>query len=265
MTIRGVDISNHQGPPSLYRGTQWYQDAAFVIAQAIKPPAPYTGWQIGGYTEMQLRAAKDDSKKIGVYVWLWNTLADTAADIRARLALVPDDLPLDMRPWLDVEDVNANTGPSRQEDVLTALDVMDEWAAARGLPPTGVYSGDWYIQGYMGGWFPPNRMYWLADYGLTPTVLPSRPVHQYTSVPIDMNIMLESELVGGSTPPPELPPDCDQGWQDKKDLIVATAGELLSVADQLVAEANRKGGPRIREIRRLANPEVRARAEKILN
>jgi len=204
MTLRGIDISNHQQGPAVYRNTEWYRAAEFVIVQCITPPKPYTGWDVGGYTVAQLRAAKEDGKKIGIYCWLWNTLADTKADIRARLALVPDDLALDMRPWLDVEDVNANTGPSRQQDVLDALEVMDEWAAARGLPPTGVYSGDWYIRGYMGGWFPEGRMYWMADYGLAPTVLPARPIHQYTSSPVDLNVMLESEIV--TTVVPELNP-----------------------------------------------------------
>lgn len=260
MTIRGVDISNHQGPPSAYRGAQWYGDAAFVIAQAIRPPRPYTGWDVGGYTADQMRAAARDGKYVGVYVWLWNTLDDTAADIRQRLALIPDDVNLDMRPWLDVEDVQANTGPSRQEDVLTALSVMDEWAFQRGLPATGVYSGDWYIRDYLGGWFPEGRLYWMADYGLPPTVLPMRPIHQYTSSPIDLNVMLESEIVGSNAGPPTI----DWGWQEKKPIVVQTAGELLSVSDAILAEANRPAGPRRTVLRKLANPEVRARAETIL-
>ncbi len=263
--LRGIDISNHQGPPVLYRGVQWYRDASFVIVQAINPPKPFSGWDVGGYTAAQLRAAREDGKKIGVYVWLWNTLADTRSDIRARLALIPEDLPLDMRLWLDVEDVATNSGPSRQDDVLAALEVMDAWSYAHGLPATGIYSGDWYISGYMGGWFPEGRLYWLADYGLTPTVLPMRPIHQYTSAPIDLNIMLESELVGGDTPPPDQPDECDWGWVAKKDLVVSLAGELAGdVSIQLLAEANRKGGPRVTQVRRLANAEVRPRAERIL-
>lgn len=59
-------------------------------------------------------------------------------------------------------------------------------------------------------------------------------------------------------------PDCDYGWQDKKPVVVETAGELLSVKDQFLAEANRKGGPRIKEIRRLATAELQPRVETIL-
>lgn len=203
--LYGVDISNHQGPPSTYRNEQWYQDAEFVIVQAIAPPRPYSGWEVGGYTETQLRAAKEDGKYVGIYVWLWNSLEDTQVDIQSRLALVPRDLSLDMRPWLDVEDTGTNTGPSRRQDVLDALSVMDIWAAGRGLPMPGVYSGDWYINGYMQGWFPPGRMYWRAAYDEPPHVDDLRPVHQYSGFPIDLNVMLPSEITSVVPPPPEAP------------------------------------------------------------
>ncbi len=58
-----------------------------------------------------------------------------------------------------------------------------------------MYSGDWYVNSYLGGWFPPGRMYWLANYGIPPAVTVSRPVHQYSSTPIDSDIMSESEIV----------------------------------------------------------------------
>lgn len=203
MTLYGCDISNHQGPSSSYRATDWYRAAQFIIAQAIRPPSPYPGWDIGGYTAEQLRAAKQDGKYVGAYVWLWNsfsTSAATQADIAARLDLIPDDVPLDMRLWLDMEDTTQDHGPARRQDVLDALEVMDEWSLSHALPPTGVYSGDWYLRGYMDAWFPPDRMYWQANYALDATeaaaaLLPARPVIQYTSTPIDSNVMLESELL----------------------------------------------------------------------
>jgi hypothetical protein len=64
-------------------------------------------------------------------------------------------------------------------------------------------------------------------------------------------------------PEPESKPACDYGWQAKKDLVVATAGELQAVADQITAEANRKGGPRVVATRGLAKA-VRDRAQAIL-
>jgi hypothetical protein len=196
-----------------YRATAEYEAANFVIVQAIDPPSPFTGWERGGYTAEQLRAAVADDKYCGVYVWLWNSFSTSAAtkvDIAARLALIPDDVELDMRLWLDMEDTTADHGPPRQQDVLDALEVMDAWSISRGLPLPGVYSGDWYLRGYMDAWFPPGRVYWQANYALSQdeagaALLPMRPCIQYTSTPIDQNMMLESEIVNGEEPMP----DCD--------------------------------------------------------
>lgn len=208
MTLNGIDGSNHQGPPAVYRNQPWYRDAEFTIWQAIAPPSPFAGWEVGGYTAEQLRAAKEDGKYVGVYVWLWNSFSTsvaTKADIAARLALIPDDVPLDMRLWLDMEDTTQDHGPARQQDVLDALEVMDEWADARRLPTPGVYSGDWYLRGYMDAWFPPDRVYWQANYaldaeGAAGALLPMRPLIQHTSTPADLNVMLDSEIVGTEEP-----------------------------------------------------------------
>jgi hypothetical protein len=231
MTLFGADVSNHQGPPGQYRGQLWYQVAEFVIAQAIDPPAPFAGHDVGGYTAEQLRAAKADEKYAGVYVWLWNsfsTSAATKADIAARLALIPVDVPLDMRLWLDMEDTTQDHGPARQQDVLDALEVMDDWSAARGLPAPGCYSGDWYLRGYMDAWFPPDRVYWQANYALSSNeaadaLLPMRPVIQYTSTPIDQNAMLDSEIVNRGGEP--VSGECEE-LQAKVDSLVNALGYI---------------------------------------
>lgn len=117
MTLQGVDISNLQGHPDAYRGQQWYRDAEFVIVQGIEPPAGYPGHDFidpetgkRGYTGAQIRAARDDGKKVGVYVWLWNGLADTRGNILARLNTVPPSVQLDLRPMVDVEDTTGGPG-----------------------------------------------------------------------------------------------------------------------------------------------------------
>jgi hypothetical protein len=126
--IHGVDISNLQGHPDNYRGAEWYRKAQFVIVQAIEPPPGYPGHDFidpetgkRGYTGVQLRAAVEDGKKVGVYVWLWNGLADTRGNILARLATVPPSVQLDMRPWVDVEDTTG--APAR------ALTIAEEVAS----------------------------------------------------------------------------------------------------------------------------------------
>lgn len=198
--LRGLDISNMQGPPTIYTEQEWYRAAEFVIVQSLRPPYPYPGWEVAGYTGAQIRQAHADGKYVGAYVWLWNN-GDLDADIRSKLALIPGDVPLNMRLWLDVED----TEPTFKRDrVLRALELCDAWATAKGLPPTGVYTGDWFINGHMGGWFPPGRVYWQADYSQAPIELsPMRPIRQYTSSPVDLNVMLESEIVGHVAEPEE--------------------------------------------------------------
>lgn len=229
MTLYGVDLSNHNLGPATYRGQQWYQEAQFVIAQAIDPPPSYPP----GVTAEQLRAAKADGKYIGAYVWLWNS-GDFESDIRHKLSTIPADVSLDMRLWLDVEDTGSSFD---QQRCLRALEICDKWATAKNLPPTGVYTGQWYINGYMGGWFPPDRMYWMADYSRPPELFPSRPLHQYTSNPVDKNAMLESEIVtqGGNVTDEER-----QQYEDKIDGLVVTVADIADrLGDQLVAESHR--------------------------
>lgn len=231
MTLLGVDISNHQGPPSQYRDQQWYRDAEFVIVQAIEPPAGFAGWDHTdavtsrrGYTGEQMTAAREDGKKVGVYVWLWNALADPYVDIWQRLNIVPTGFPLDMRPWVDVEDTTDIAVETRKAATLAARRATDEWALARDLPPSGGYSGDWYINGYLGGWWPTGWLYWLADYSIPPTLYPTRPVHQYASLPIDQDAMLESEIVNRGGDPVD---DVERAqMQEKIDGLVNALGYI---------------------------------------
>lgn len=205
--IWGVDISNLNGTPDRYSGLAEYQAAEFVIVQAIPRPAP------NGIAAQQLRAAKADGKALGIYSWLWHDPSwrldpDVATDQRLRLATVPDDVELDMRPWLDVED-NQSTGwqavtiQQRVDDVNHALETLDTWAAQRGLPEAGIYWSDYFIGLLFGGrnyW--PERKQWKAHYEIAPGSLIGGTVvaHQFASTPIDQNVMLESELVSVSAP-----------------------------------------------------------------
>lgn len=227
---------------------QKYLEADFVIVQALEPPYGYPGHNFidaetgkRGYTGVALRKIKADGKSAGVYPWLWNGLVDTRANILARLATVPPSVLLDMRPWIDTEDTSGGpqgllaspgtrvvrqlllephpnrtigilmgiTGSSRYSDFLTALAAADEWAAPLSLPQSGGYSGDWYISAYLNGQWPNDRKYWQANYTSDqPELLPMRPMVQYTSTPIDMDVMLESEIVTTPPTPPTPPIDC---------------------------------------------------------
>lgn len=216
-----MDLSNLQGPPSGYRGQQWYIDAEFVIVQAIQPPKPYLGWNhtdavtgLKGYTGEQLQAAREDGKKVGIYAWLWNTLADPYSDIMARLNIVPVGFPLDMRPWVDVEDTTATSTGQRQGAILRARVAADDFALQRGLPESGGYSGTWYVNQHLGGWWPHGWLKWWADYSQPAGALLGDDVvnHQFTSNPVDTDEMLESEIVEAGMAAIDFVP---QDYQDK--------------------------------------------------
>jgi hypothetical protein len=208
VTLNGVDVSNHQGPPSSYRSQPWYQEAQFVIAQAIPRPLP------DGYTGEQLRAAKADGKHVGAYLWIWHDpswrIGDRTVedDMRRRLLTIPDDVELDMRLWLDVED-NQSTGwnnvtiAQRVDDVNRALGVLDAWSYARGLPEAGIYWSTYFINLLFGGVDYFGRKQWKAHYSAEPGSLIGGPcvAHQYTSTPIDKNVMLDSEIVTAAPVP----------------------------------------------------------------
>ena len=255
--MKGIDVSNHN--TMAYRSSLEYINSEFVIVQAINPPPGYPGHDVGGYTSDQIMAGIDDGKYVGVYVWLWNSFSTSAAtkdDIDRRLALIPD-VPLSMRLWLDMEDTTQDHGPARQQDVLDALEVMDAYAIDHDLPPTGVYSGDWYIRGYMDAWFPPGRVYWKADYSLSEmgaaaSLSVDVPIIQYTSDPIDTNTMLESEV---NVEPPLPPEGCD-------DLVNALAYVCDDLGDQLLEETKR---PTVRKtvVRSIVKEMQRVRTEQI--
>jgi hypothetical protein len=260
-TLYGADISNHQGPPATYRGQPWYQESQFIIAQAIPRPLP------DGYVGEQLRAAQADGKHCGAYVWLWHDptwrMGDGSVedDQRRRLATIPDDVQLDMRLWLDVED-NQSTGwkvpiPQRVDDVKRALAVLDEWSAARGLPAAGIYWSDWFISLLFGGQDYFGRRQWKAHYGAPAGSLihDTCVAHQYTSTPVDQNIMLASEIVTAGAPPAtdpcaglvtalaylgdDLPPRLEAAMKGKmtaadKTEVLAVAAELRRVREQFI-------------------------------
>jgi len=216
--LSGIDISNLQGPPAVYQGQGWYIDSQFVIVQAIPRPRP------NGLAADQLRAAHEDGKKVGIYCWLWHDpswrlAADVREDQLLRLATVPEDVALDMRAWLDVEDDQSAAWAAsglqvRKDDVLRALEALNEWSAARGLPDAGMYTSRYYADRLLDGWLPNGVKLWLASYGVEPGSLIGGDcvAHQYTSTPIDQDMMLESEIINPDfpgVPPNPLPTDCD--------------------------------------------------------
>lgn len=122
---------------------------------------------------------------------------------------------------------------TRAQDVIDARAAADEWAAGRTLPESGGYSGQWYRDEYLGGWWPEGWRQWWADYSAPPGSLIGGLVvaHQYTSTPIDMDEMLESEIVTQPTGDPCAPVEA------QRDGLINTlgyvGGDLLSPVAKL--------------------------------
>ena len=121
--------------------------------------------------------------------------------------------------------VPAGRGPvtpvTRAQDVNDARAAADQWAAERGLPPSGGYSGRSYIDGYLFGWWPDWHT-WLADYGKPAGALLGGNVvgHQYTSTPVDMSVFEDSEVIADVTD------DERQQYEDKINGLVSALGLL---------------------------------------
>jgi GH25 family lysozyme M1 (1,4-beta-N-acetylmuramidase) len=242
VVIYGIDISSFQSDMR-YLQTDIYRRAHFVIAQAYAHISP-------GGTARQLRAARDDGKLKTAYTFLWHGPSYRTADktvqgdMRSRLSAIPDDVPLDGRLWLDLEDnVSPDWGTSghqvRRDEVLQALDVMDEWAAAHGLPESGIYTSGYYIDLLYGGWYPQNVPLWLAHYGLQAgSPLGQRRYnttvvgHQYTSEVLDQNLFLDSEFA-----PQEAEVPIPQEYQEKFNI---GPHDIQGLIDHLEGVGNQK-------------------------
>ena len=268
--LDGIDISNLQGPPSRYRNQTWYQNAAFVVVQALQPPYPYDGWDhidavtgLKGYTGEQLTAAREDGKYVSIYTFLYHAGRDVRRDTLSRLTCVPIGFALDFRSYVDEEDETPYDPNARFQEFLTALAAHDEWCQINQthLPQSGGYSRDQYIRDFLDGQWPADRVYWQADYaaGPNPELLPMRPMVQYTSTPVDRDAMLESEIVTTTPPPSEPPADADPAWVAKKPTVVNAAGEINQLCDEIDVELKRAAPrktiirPKVQGIRDRAN------------
>lgn len=129
---------------------------------------------------------------------------------------------------------------TRTSDVLDARAAADEWAAAHALPPSGGYSGAWYQDGYLGGWWPAGWLKWWAAYGIPAGSIIGDDIvaHQYGSTPVDLDVMLDSEIVTGGTPPVD---DAErQQLQNTINGLVSSLGYISS--DLLAPVAKQKAG-----------------------
>jgi Glycosyl hydrolases family 25 len=142
-----VDVSNYTSPLSPAALNQWrdVHDIGLVIVQAINPPPGYPA----GQTQQQIEACAQAGIITDAYVFLW-THSNVDADMRAKLATL-GGLELHVRKlWLDVEDTAGAAVEQRLTSIRQALAVCDGWCKTYGKPRTGIYTGRWWWQGYLG-------------------------------------------------------------------------------------------------------------------
>lgn len=267
------------------------QGFELAIIQSIDPPRGYPP----GRTEKQIVAATAAGMVVDIYIWMWFDL--DVADIIRKCELVANgnitNANTVRQVWLDVEDQAAqrHDDATCKQKVQEALNVIDGYFPQQ---RTGIYTGRWFWADpkYMANashWS--DRKLWDANYdGVADAALNFNPYGGWTECRIkqyagsvevggvsglDVNavsVAEASEIVGEPLPQPPTEPtdpnidniddECDWGWQDKKTIVVQTAGELLTVADQIEAEAAALE-EQVGELRRLAE-DVRSRANTIL-
>jgi hypothetical protein len=131
---------------------------------------------------------------------------------------------------------------TRQQDVLDARAAADQWANEHGLPPSGGYSGQWYLNDYLYGWWPDGWLKWWAIYGIAPGSIIGGDIvaHQYGSTPVDMDVLLESEIVDSGGTGGDVDDQERKQYQDRIDGLVTTVADIADrIGDELLTEAQR--------------------------
>jgi hypothetical protein len=157
------DFSNytHDAPPD---AVQKYRDAGVtrIITQSIKPWPQYPP----STTLNHIDTFKPAGFDVQAYVWLWFTSG--VDDINRKLDLIEGKGVWAV--WLDVEDIET-VGPTRDSNELRRrADIVWQCLNAiwsRGYA-TGIYTGKWYWDAYMGGmteFADAGVRLWAAQYG----------------------------------------------------------------------------------------------------
>ncbi len=265
------DVSNYSLPLTEERLAGWRADGVgLVIIQCFPPGYAQT-------TQQDAQIAACDAAGMPWDGYIYDYLSDASwrdgalyrLGLRVTSGLMPRKL------WLDEEDINPTPqwSPQMHVDAIAAsLAAADEWCASYGLPRAGIYSAAWWWSRTGNTTAFMDRHWWIAEYDgiadasvYTPFVgVGEVRIKQYMGSQIDgtdLDVLSTAEVSEMTQPEP--PPEYDAAWQAKKPIVVSTAGELLTIADQIMAEANRKGGPRAKQTRELS-AAVRSRAEIIL-
>jgi hypothetical protein len=282
--IGAVFVQAISPPPGYPPGVTAQQIQAALDAGGLAVH-PYVFWWYGVGTDFLKRQLDLLTPFTGKLHRVWDDVEDTSGGVASALRSV---VPIPGRPSEAVTRVRrqprplAKRGPrltvsadSRVQDVAAWLEVSDTFPTKLG--GAAIYGASWHWLPYMGNtWVfsQAGRKIWPATYNNLETLTDwdwfggwsgEAAAHQYAGTStlagvgnVDLDVIGDAELADAPVQPP-----VDWGWLQKKDLVVEAAGELLTICDQLDAEANRKVGPRRAPILDLSK-QVRDRGKRIL-
>lgn len=231
--VQAIDVSSHQDR-DLTGIIRQYQPSHVVVKcyQTVER-------KFQQCTLDQMASAQANGCSVGGYVWLYGGLdpAQQVADAIAISQAAGVTLPI---LWLDLETYHeadgSTTWPSYEETVA-AVEACERQGMRAGL-----YTGNWFVEGYWGGHVGLLAQYpvWLADYNGVPDLNTPSPYwaadkilgHQYQGNPIDLNVFDPSVTTLDS-----ITPESSPSYEELQTIIGYLTHDLM---DGFEGEANRK-------------------------
>lgn len=230
--LKAMDVSSHQ-PRNLTTLIRTHQPAHVIVKGYL--PIEIIDQD---HSRAQVQSAWENGCTAGMYVWCYRSASPTATidsiiELCASIGLV---LPL---LWLDCETYHGSSfDPGPNADWLAKA---VHHAETKYSMKCGIYTGVWWIDGHFPGGQGEFANFkrlplWLSDYDNNPDINDVRPpmgwdavaAKQYTSDPIDLNV-IRSEY---TTIEPEPEPEPDPG--DELQQLKATVEGLRIALDDVV-------------------------------
>jgi hypothetical protein len=212
--LKAIDCSSHQ-PRNLTSLIQTHRPD-HVIVKGYLPIESISQ----EHTRAQVRSARDNGCSVGLYCWAYRS-ADpikTIDDIIVLCASMDLVLPL---LWIDCETYDSQTTHDPGPDADWLAKAVHHAENTYGMA-CGIYTGKWWVDGHFPGgqgeFAKFNRLpLWLSHYDDVPDIdrirLPlgwdSVAAKQYTSNPIDLNVIREEYTVYQVEPDPDPVDPCE--------------------------------------------------------
>jgi hypothetical protein len=200
--LKAIDVSSHQ-PRNLTSLIRTHKPS-HVIVKGYLPIAVIDQ----EHSRAQVRSAWENGCTAGMYVWCYRSASPTATidsiiTLCASIDLVLPLLWLDCETYTDKDGNILDEGPNADWLAKAVHHAETVYGMACGL-----YTGQWWIDGHFPGKGPEFGQFsrlpiWLSDYDNNPDINDVRPplgwsqvaAKQYTSTPIDQNVIREEYTV----------------------------------------------------------------------